>query len=487
MCSSDLPAVRRLVRRVTRRGLPVLIGGAAVASMGPPIVTALGARYGISGPADDLVWRLGRALVNGVPFPDALPDDPRIIGLVSRIRERGDADAWRPVPGPTPRAPDWLALARAREGRVPVAIAAGCDRRCHFCVEPSFLSGGVRARPVEEIVHEIGLLRQAGVRRIWLATSELNVPDARHAKEVLGAIARARVDVELYGFLQPSPVDDAFLDALEACGVDPAALSWELGHLDDRLLRAGAGPANRAGIDRLVGLYQRRGYRQLGGSLLLGAHPLEDDDSVERALAGAREIDAALPDGLGLAYAAGGRIYAESRLGRWVRDHLEDARPHLYGPLTPGFVAPVVYCKPGRPRELLRRIREGLAGNRGPQAPLNAEAPASPSRLRAELHVHRAILASAAGDVDGAVRSARTALRMAPDHPEALRQLGLTLANRKGDLEGAREVFERLAGVVDGDRRAEVDRVLSQLRAMGVPGHAPRRIPPAGSGGGPAP
>jgi hypothetical protein len=470
-----LPAIRRLVRRVAARQFPILLGGAALSSGAEGVMRFLGAQHAIVGPADDLVWRMGRALVQGRGFPDALPEDPRVVTLPGAQgrepstgggRERGDADAFRPVPGPTPREADWVALVRARAGRMPVAISAGCDRRCQFCVEASFLGWRVRPRPVDEVIHEITLLRRAGVRKVWLAASELNVPDARHAIAVLRAIAAARLDVAVTGFLQPAPVDDALLDAFEAIGVDPSDLSWEFGHLDDVLLRAGAGPANRASIDRLVDRYLARGHRVLGGSVLFGAHPDEEDRSITSALAAAREIDAALPGGLGLAYAAGGRVYAAAPLGRWVHAHRQEARPHLYGRWTEGFVAPLVFCRPGAPRALLARVQAGLAGCRGPMAALNAEAPSSPSALRAEHAVNRAILAVAAGDGGAAVRAARTALRHWPDHPEALKQLGLAQANLRGDLAGALATFRRLSGVLQDPADPELAAVITRLAEM---------------------
>lgn len=503
-----LPKIRRLVRLVQARGTPILLGGAALATLPDGVMRYLGVAHAIVGPADDLVWRLGRALVGGTPFPQALPDDVRVRAVpmfARRIMGQGGhappatpplegaaipaanhptpapsgrhasgvhvASIFRAVPGPTPRDPAWIVLARARNGRVPVALSTGCDRRCHFCVEASFLGGRVSPRAVDEIVHEIKLLRDAGVRRVWLAASELNVPDVRHATAVLRALRG--LDVDVTGFLQPAPVDDALLDAFVDAGVDPSSLSWELGHLDDVLLRAGAGPANRASIDRLVDLYIRRGHAVLGGSMLLGAHPREDDASVDRALAAAREIDAALggqappsaetraPRGLGLAYAAGGRVYAAAPLGRWVEANLAQARPHLYGRITPGFVAPVVFCRPGAPRALLRRIREGLAGCGGPMAPLNGEAPASTAVLAAEHAVNRAILALHARDVGAAERALRAALRRAPEHPESLRQLALLRANFRGDRAGALVLLTRLRAVVGPE--PEVDRAIAAL------------------------
>jgi hypothetical protein len=370
------------------------------------------------------------------------------------------------VPGPTPRVASYLALARARGGRVPVQLSAGCDRRCHFCVEASFLGGQARPRPTDEIVREITLLRDAGVRRVWLAASELNVPDDRHAIAVLRAIAAAKLDVDVTGFLQPAPVTDDLLDAFEAVGVDPATLSYEFGHLDDGLLRAGAGPANRASIDRLADRYVRRNHAVLGGSILLGAHPLETEETVASALAAARAIDAALPGGLGLAYAAGGRVYPGAPLGRWVRANLSAARPHLYGRFTRDFVAPIVFCRPWAPRVLLRRIEDALAGCRGQMRPLNAEAAGTPTALAAEKWVNLAILHADAGEAAAAERAARAALARVPGHAEALKQLGLVLANQKGDIAGALGVFERLAAVVGGDGSAASRQSAADVRVV---------------------
>ena len=219
----------------------------------------------------------------------------------------------------------------------------------------------------------------------------------------------------------------------------------------------------------------RRGYPTLGGSILLGAHPAETDASVERALQAARDIDAALPAGLGLAYAAGGRVYEAAPLGAWVRAHLDAARPHLVGRLSPHFIEPLVFCRPGPPRALLARVTAGLEGCRGQMAPLNAEAPATPQRLRAELHVNLGVVRAAQGQTAAGLRSLRAALRLAPDHPEALRQIALTLANVRGDRAGAAAALRRLRAVAATDQRPEIDAALAALTRSRGPTRSRRR------------
>ena len=82
--------------------------------------------------------------------------------------------------------------------------------------------------------------------------------------------------------------------------------------------------------------------------------------------------------------------------------------------------------------------------------------------------INRAILAAARQDPAAAARAARAALKLAPDHPEALKQLGLALANGTGDLDGALAAFRRLRRLLPPDRATELDGVLTHLVALGA-------------------
>lgn len=477
-----LDAVRPLVQAALAALGParVLVGGAALSSGPEVVLAALGASWGIAGPAEDLAWRLGRALATGQG--PVLDPDPRIVqlGPVGPLaaappargpahdpvpRDRGFAAAWRPAPGPTPRMGPYLGLALARGGRVPVQVAAGCDRRCHFCVEARFTGHLVRPRPVPEIVAEIDSLVAVGVRRFWLATSELNVPDERHAIALLRALAGRGLDLQ--AFVQVAPVSDALLDAMEAAGLDPSGLSFELGHLDDALLRAGAGPANLAAIERLVSTFLRRGYRTLGGSVLLGAHPQETAASLDRALSQALAFDAALPDGLGLAYACGGRVYPRTALADWVTAHPDQARPHLYGDPDPTFVRPVVFCRPVAPRALMAQVAAALSGARGRMGPMNTEAAAGEEALLVEALVNRGIWRRQEGRSEEAAALLSAALDLDPLHLEGLAQLAMVQLHDLSSPEASAHTLRRLLAALGptDPRRAEI---LAALRALGA-------------------
>ena len=447
----------------------VILGGPALSSGPVPVLRYLGAPVAITGPAEDLCYWVGRALVRGEA--ELLPSDPRVVRAgptdgpphATPARPRGFADAWRPPPGPTPRMGSYLHLTRTRGGRVPVMVSVGCDRRCTFCVEARFAGQRVLTRPVEHIVAEIEALHRAGVSRFWLTTSEINAPTARHGVEVLRKLRHLNIDIQM--FIQGAPVDEELLDAAEAAGVVPSGFSYEFGHLDDGMLRAGAGPASKKAIDRLVELYVKRGYRMLGGSVLLGAHWLETEQTVEAALRAALEIDAALPSGLGLSYATGGRVYPETALADWVAAHRDEARPYLYGEDDPSFVRPVIFSKPFSPRRLLARVKARLAGARGHMGPMNAEAPVDPAQLEAEGWVNRGIWRVYEERYEDAKAAFDAALALWPEHLEALAQLALLQANQLGDRSGAGRTLGRLLrSMGPGDeRRVEIEAALNAL------------------------
>ncbi|MFT7521549.1 MAG: hypothetical protein ACI9MC_003700, partial [Kiritimatiellia bacterium] len=271
------------------------------------------------------------------------------------------------------------------------------------------------------------------------------------------------VDLRLY--LQPAPVSDDLLDALEAAGIDPTGLNFEFGHLSDTILRAGGGPANWSHIEQLADRFLARGYRQLGGSMLFGAHWLETMDTVQQAIDRIQQLDAAFPDGLGLAYAAGGRVYPNTGLADWVASHREQAEPHLYGDVDPTFVRPVVYCHPMAPRDLLRHVQQALGETRGPIGPMNTETPRGVNDLRAESLVNRGIWRLQERRGVEAERCFADAVQAVPGHLEALKQLALVRGNVLGDGRGALEALRALLAALpplDG-RHVEVQRQVLQL------------------------
>ncbi|MCB9796708.1 MAG: radical SAM protein [Alphaproteobacteria bacterium] len=457
----------------------VILGGAALGSGALPVLRYLGATRALRGPAEDIAWGLAKGLTLGLGA--RLPaDDPRVVEITEDApaemsphlsppapRGWGKRIPLAPLP-PTPRMGPYLGLTLARGGRVPVRVTSGCDRRCNFCVEARFTGYVVQPRPVEQVVAEVEALQAVGVKRFWLSCSELNSPTATYAKQLLAALSGRGLDLMV--FLQAAPVDEELLDRLEDAGIDPTALSFELGHLDPEILHKGGGPVGRKAIDKLVELWLKRGYDTLGGSVLLGSHPDETEASLRRALDAALEIDRALPAGFGLAYATGGRVYPETSLADAVAADWEGCLHHLYtlggeAP-DPSFVRPVVHCRPWSPRALMRFVKDALADARGFMGPMNDEAEADPNKLEAERLVNQGIWRLQEDQVVEASVAFERALALAPRHLEALAQLSMLKANHLGDVEGAKAVLRRLLEALpeEDGRRGEV---AGALRGLG--------------------
>lgn len=430
------PLVARAVAAVGRER--VVLGGGGLGAGGAALLGRLGLRWGIRGPAEDLVARGVKVLVGEGRL--RWPEDPRVLdadapptGILAG--PAGSAAATRspflPASAPPPRHPEALALAVRSGAYIPVQISAGCDRRCHFCVEASFLDRRVAWREPRAVAAEVQDLVDRGVTHVFLAGSELNMPSAAPALALLRAlrpvVARAPA-LHLLAFLQPAPLDDVLLDALEAVGMDPAELPVELGHLSPRILRAGGGPANLGHIEALVDRLAARGHRRLLGSVLLGAHPLETWETVDEALSVARDLDARLPEGLSLAVAAGARVYPTSPLGRTVRSRWEELAPHLYtpdgGPPDPELLDPVVFCRPGPPRTLLRHVLQTQL--RGGITTMNGEGPATEVEARVAALREQVLLRGVRGeDARGELAALLAALPAGdPRRAEVLAALG---------------------------------------------------------------
>jgi len=425
----------RAARRETQA--PLLLGGAGFSAAPEGVLRYLGEGLGIVGPGEDIFLELVRGLLAGCTLEAALREiaaaqPGRVAGLPDQPRPQGRwplATRRRlqvPWAAGAVRTAEPMTLAEEYDWPFPLRVAVGCNRRCRYCVEAYSSGGAVRQRPVEQVVTEARALARTGLRRLWLACSELNVPDARHAKELLRALARARLGVEFQAYFQPGQVDDELLDLATEAGIDPNGINYEFGHVVPEMLDRGAGPANARAIEALLERYLRRGHTRLGGSLVLG-QPGETEQTLRRALERLAAMDRALPAGLGLAYSCGLRVYANSPFGQRAQrpGALASLRPHLFGRLSPGFALPLAYCEPLPPRDLAEVVAAATASFRGPVAAMTGLSPADAARLPARRQLFCGDIRRRLGAPERARGHYLRGLRLAPQDPDLHSALAL--------------------------------------------------------------
>jgi ribosomal protein S12 methylthiotransferase len=101
----------------------------------------------------------------------------------------------------------------------PVKIASGCDRRCAFCAIPSF-RGSFVSRPVDDVVAEVRLLVEQGVKEAFLVSEN----STSYGKDLRDLDALPRLLRELSGidglewirvsYLQPAEVRPGLIEAI---------------------------------------------------------------------------------------------------------------------------------------------------------------------------------------------------------------------------------------------------------------------------------
>jgi ribosomal protein S12 methylthiotransferase len=155
----------------------------------------------------------------------------------------------RPAPPEAPAAPwtgpDGGVFRRRLSGGVvaPLKIASGCDRRCTFCVIPSFRGAFVSRRP-PEILAEARWLAANGVRELVLVSENStsygkDLGNLRLLEEVLPDLAATEgIERVRISYLQPAELRPGLIEVIAGTpGVAPYFdLSFQ--HASGRVLRA---------------------------------------------------------------------------------------------------------------------------------------------------------------------------------------------------------------------------------------------------------
>lgn len=187
----------------------------------------------------------------------------------------------------TPRQPerhdftvvDWSRFPRNRF--VPTTYmrtSRGCPCRCAFCDYPR-MAGAYDLRDVSDVIAELRVLHEAGVRNVIWVDDTLNLPLPRF-KNMLREMAKERFDFRWMSFFRCASADEETFDLMAETGCIASYLGIESG--DDALLKLMNKGAHTAAYRRGISALRARGILTFG-SFIVG-YPGETEDSVKRTL-----------------------------------------------------------------------------------------------------------------------------------------------------------------------------------------------------------
>ncbi len=143
--------------------------------------------------------------------------------------------------------------------RAYMKVTEGCANRCAYCLIPS-LRGNLRSRHLDDLVAEVGMLAENGVRELTLVAQDLTAyghdlgAGAPHLVELLRALL-ASCDIPWLRllYLYPTRVSAELLDFMAANPRIVPYLDIPLQHVSDSVLKGMNRSYGRQQIDTLLG------------------------------------------------------------------------------------------------------------------------------------------------------------------------------------------------------------------------------------------
>ncbi|MGN0072057.1 MAG: 30S ribosomal protein S12 methylthiotransferase RimO [Atopobiaceae bacterium] len=228
----------------------------------------------------------------GDSLPDELPEvsafvkadeEDSIVGVVSKVLGRE-----APASGP---ALDAGALRTIEGASAYVKISEGCDRFCAFCAIP-YIRGRYHSRPVEEILEEVRMLMEGGVREVVLIGQDTGIwgSDFKEKKTLAWLLRQVAEVVRPYHgwirvlYLQPEGMTDELIATIRDVDEVLPYIDIPIQHCSERILarmgRSGSEPELRELFARL--------RREIPGMVLrttgMAGFPGETDEEAEELL-----------------------------------------------------------------------------------------------------------------------------------------------------------------------------------------------------------
>ena len=121
-------------------------------------------------------------------------------------------------------------------------ISEGCDRKCAYCAIP-IITGRHQSRPMEDILHEVQMLADKGVRELQVIAQELtyygiDIDGRRHIAELISRIAEVKgIEWIRLHYAYPNQFPDDLLEVMRDNPKVCKYLDIALQHISDNMLR----------------------------------------------------------------------------------------------------------------------------------------------------------------------------------------------------------------------------------------------------------
>lgn len=351
-----LPGIKKIIEQFRRHSeAPVVVGGVGFSVSPVAAFEYCGADFGIAGEGEQAFVALLHTLQDGADFG-------QVPGLL--YREAGLVRANPPQPVDLATLPVRTrsfvdnALYFRKGGQAGFETKRGCPMHCVYCAEPAAKGRIVREMPPARVAAELSSLLAQGIDHFHTCDSEFNLPRA-HALAVCKAMIDAGLGnrIRWYAYCTPAPFDEELAGLMRRAGCAGIDFGADSG-CDEMLTRLGrpfttADLAHTARICRLHGI-------PFMFDLLLGA-PGETMSTLRRTLDFVRSVE---PDCVGLSL--GVRLYESAPVTTQIRAQRDPAHnPDLYGATrdNPRFLEPVFYVSPEVGGQIVRLVREHVAGD----------------------------------------------------------------------------------------------------------------------------
>jgi len=337
----------------------IIIGGAGFTGCPEPIMEYLNVDIGVLGPGEYAFSKIveymfinnsvfpGRAYVRNLPGTIIRENNTHF------VRGRKPYNLKNESEFALIRDAKYIEYVRSVKEHLPVRTKTGCSLRCCHCFEHNNYSSPT-FRPVEHVIKEVSqCIKEYRVNKIFLADSELNLPNENHIIELLSGLFSARLnrDAAFSGYFNINHFTKDLAEILQNFNF---YVNLTIDSFDNDLLKFIGKDFLFDEIETVIKMCNE--HRLIHSGSVIFGWPGETIKKIDKTI----NIMKILTQQYGTiwSYSPGIRLYPNTRLARYVRNK---GFRHIYGFRTKSFLEPVVFCEAMSPRNLATHLAEAFS------------------------------------------------------------------------------------------------------------------------------